>query len=102
MSSTRGSGTDRAVVDDVFGRDTRREIWSGNYKEALPISVQNFDLTVVLPAVFYMFRRSYRRGKGKFLDVFGEPSAASRQSRRIATVERVATKLAESANFEGL
>lgn len=91
----------RAIVDDVFGRDTTREIWSGNYTKAIPISIQDFDLTAVLPAVFYMFRFSYRRGKGKFLDVFGEPIFSRKQGKKVASIEGVAGKLASSDNFEG-
>ena len=60
MSSNRGSTTARAIVDDLLGRDTTREIWTGNYLNALPISVQDFDLSAVLPAVFYMFRFGHR------------------------------------------
>jgi hypothetical protein len=95
MSSNRPA---RAIVDDVFGRDTTREIWSGNYTKALPISVQDFDLTAVLPAVFYMFRFSYRRGKGKFIEAFGSSLTLGK---RVATVERVASKLAARDDFRG-
>ena len=43
MSSSRRPLTARAIADDVFGRDTTREIWSGNYSKALPLSVQDFE-----------------------------------------------------------
>jgi hypothetical protein len=98
MSSSRPA---RAIVDDVFGRDTTREIWSGNYTKALPISVQDFDLTAVLPAVFYMFRFSHRRGKGKFIDVFGESISGRTQEKKVATIEGVAKKLAVNSDFTG-
>jgi len=98
MNSSRPA---RATVDDVFGRDTTREIWSGNYFKAIPITVQDFDLTAVLPAVFYMFRFSHRRGKGKFLDAFGEPVSGRKQGKKSATVEEVARKLALSEDFLG-
>lgn len=98
MNSTRPA---RAIVDDVFGRDTTREIWSGNYFKAIPITVQDFDLTAVLPAVFYMFRFSHRRGKGKFLDVFGEPVLGRKQGKKAATIEEVARKLASGDGFTG-
>src|SRR5207302_603055 len=78
-----------------------REIWSGNYFKAIPITVQDFDLTAVLPAVFYMFRFSHRRGKGKFLDVFGEPISGRKQGKKAATIEEVARKLASSDDFRG-
>lgn len=100
MSSTRGSISARAIVDDVFGRDTTREIWSGSYTKALPITVGDFDLTAALPAVFYMFRFSYRRGKGRFLEVFGGDVGSARERKQAATVERVATKIAQSDAFQ--
>src|SRR5215469_1839919 len=98
MSSNQ---TARAIVDDVFGRDTTREIWSSSYSKALPISVQGFDLTAVLPAVFYMFRFSYRRGKGKFLEVFGQPTSGLAHAKKVATIEGVAKALAGRSDFEG-
>ena len=71
MSAGKTATTARAIVDEVLGRGMTREIWTGNYEKALPISVQDFDLSAVLPAVFYMFRFGQRRGKGKFLETFG-------------------------------
>jgi hypothetical protein len=78
-----------------------REIWSGNFAKALPVSVQDFDLSAVLPAVFYMFRFGHRRGKGKFLETFGSDAGPTKERRRAATVDRVAIKLAENESFEG-
>jgi hypothetical protein len=91
----------RAIVDDVLGRGMTREIWSGNYDKTLPVSVNDFDLGGVLPAVFYMFRFGYRRGKGKFLDRFGGETGTPRDRRRAATVERVAEKLSRVDSLEG-
>ena len=71
-----------------------REIWTGNYEKALPISVQDFDLSAVLPAVFYMFRFGQRRGKGKFLEAFGSDAGTAKERKQAATIERVASKLA--------
>ena len=78
-----------------------REIWSASYDKALPISVQDVDLTAVLPAVFYMFRFGQRRGKGKFLETFGGDSGTTRERKRAATIERVANKLASAEVFDG-
>ena len=47
-----------------------QKIWSASYANVLPVAVQDFDLSAVLPAVFYMFRFGHRRGKGRFLDEF--------------------------------
>ncbi len=84
MSAT----TARAIVDDVLGRSMTREIWTGNYEKALPVSVQDFDLAGILPAVFYMFRFGLRRGKGKFFETFGGESGTTKERRRAATIER--------------
>lgn len=91
----------RAIVDDVLGRDMTREIWTGNYDQALPVSVQNFDLSAILPAVFFMFRRGHRRGRGKFLETFGSDTGTDRERRKTATIDRVACKLAENTSFLG-
>jgi len=93
--------TPREIVEEVLSRGMVKQIWTGNYEKALPISIQDFDLKAVLPAVFYMFRYGYRRGKGKFLDVFGSDSGTDKKKKRIATIERVAEKLAATEFFEG-
>ncbi len=95
------SATAREIVTDVLGPSMTREIWTGNYEKALPLSVQVFDLSAVLPAVFYMFRFGQRRGKGRFLDVFGGDGETVRARRQTATIERVAVKLAASGTFAG-
>jgi hypothetical protein len=100
MSAARTPTTARSIVDDVLGRGMTREIWTGNYEKALPVTVQDFDLSAVFPAVFYMFRFGHRRGKGKFLETFGGDAETTKGRRRGATIERVATKLAETQSFE--
>ena len=84
----------RAIVRDVLPRRMADEIWSARYDKALPISLDDFELSAVLPAVFYMFRFGQRRGKGNFLATFAPESHNIRERRRAATVERVAEKLA--------
>ena len=93
--------TSRGIVEDVLGRDMTREIWTGNFEKALPLSVQDFDLSAILPAVFYMFRFGQRRGKGKFLKTFGTSTGSAKEQRQSATIGRVASKLAESDHFKG-
>ena len=93
--------TARAIVDEVLSRGMTREIWTGNYDKALPVSVQDFDLSAVLPAVFYMFRFGQRRGKGKFLETFGSKTGTPRERRQGATIERIASILAENGKFIG-
>src|SRR5262245_45131768 len=101
MSAAKTPTTARSIVDDVLGRARTREIWTGNYDKALPVSVQDFDLSAVLPAMFYMFRFGHRRGKGNFLEIFSGDGGTARERRRAATIERVANKLADTKFFEG-
>jgi len=78
-----------------------REVWTGNYAKALPISLQAFELSAVLPAVFYMFRFGKRRGRGNFAQTFGGGAGTIRERRSLATVEKVAQKLASDNCFAG-
>ena len=91
----------RQLAEEVLARDMTREIWSGNYDKALPVSVQDFELSAVLPAVFYMFRFGHRRGVGKFLKTYGSNSGTLSQRRRSATIERIAEKLAGTDDLRG-
>ena len=97
--------TARATVKEVLSPSMARDIWAGNYHKALPISVADFDLSAVLPAVFYMFRFGHRRGRGGFLETFGSKEGTPKQRRQAATIERIADMLIESnekfAGFEG-
>lgn len=97
MSPAKTATTGRAIVEELLGRDMTREIWTGNFEKVLPVSVQDFDLSAVLPAVFYMFRFGWRRGKGKFIETFGRTMERS----QVATIESVAIKIAENNEFEG-
>jgi hypothetical protein len=101
MSRGSTSAAVRAIIDDVFGRGMTRDIWAVNYDRVLPVTVADFDLTGVLPAVFYMFRFGHRRGKGRFIDTFSGDASTAKERRRHATAERVAAKLAEKPSFEG-
>lgn len=94
----------RAIVQQVLPRKMADEIWSARYDKALPISLASFEISAVLPAVFYMFRFGQRRGKGKFLETFAPQGGSDRERRRAATVDRVAGKLAareDIADFDG-
>lgn len=101
MPRSTSAKTPKAIVDDVLGPSMTREIWSANFDKALPISVQDYDLSAVLPAVFYMFRFAQRRGKGRFLEVFGGEQGTLQERRRAATIKKIAQKLAESEKFQG-
>ncbi len=93
--------TARAIVDDVLSRAMTREIWTGNCEKVLPVSVQDFDLGAVLPAMFFMFRFGHRRGQGKFLDSFGVGGSTDKEKKRLATIDRVAEYLAQTKWFSG-
>ena len=101
MSPSTNARTARGIVDDVLGRGMTREIWTGNYDKALPVSVQDFDLAGVMPAVLYMFRFGHRRGKGRFLATFGADVGTAKERRRTATIEKVAATLASQTSFDG-
>lgn len=88
----------RKIVEQVLPPAMTKEIWSENYNKLLPVSVQDFDLAAVLPAVFYMFRFGHRRGKGKFVEAFGPPNGTPHQRKRATTVKAVATKLADGGD----
>lgn len=91
----------RKLVEDVLSPHMTREVWSGNFHKALPVSLQSFELSEMLPAVFYMFRFGDRKGKGEFLDTFGEDGETPSQRRRSATIERVAESLAAADGLKG-
>lgn len=91
----------RKLVEDVLSPHMTREVWSGNFHKALPVSLQSFELSEILPAVFYMFRFGDRKGKGKFLDTFGAGGETPSQRRRSATIERVAESLAATDGLKG-
>ena len=91
----------RDIVREVLPRRMADEIWSAQYDKALPITLNEFELSAVLPAVFYMFRFGQRRGRGAFLSTFAPDGATVPERRRVATVERVAGKLASSPNLDG-
>ncbi len=95
------AATSRKIVEDVLGRDMTREVWSGNYSRALPITIQDFDLAAVLPAIFYMFRYGYRRVKGKFLETYGSQEGTPKQIRESVTIDRVSGNLASKNQFDG-
>lgn len=100
MSSASSGQTARCIVDEVLGRGMSKAIWTTNYDRVLPITVQDFDLTAVLPAIFYMFRFGHRRGKGQFLETFGGDGTAT-ERKNAATIDRVASTLAEQQPFTG-
>ncbi len=93
--------TARDIVEQVLSPKMTQEIWSGNYDKVLPITINGFDLAAILPAVFYMLRFGWRRGKGEFLTTFGPEKGTSSQQKRAVTMARIADKLAQDERFAG-
>ena len=86
--------TPREVATAALGPRMTKEIWSRNYEKVLPISLLDFDISAVLPAVFYMFRFGKRRGPGGFVGTFGPSEGTKSQRRNGTTAHSVASHLA--------
>ena len=93
------ANTARSLVEDVLSAGMTREIWSSSYYKVLPVTLQDFEISSILPVVFYMFRFGHRRGAGKFLETFGSTTGTPAQRRKSATVDRVSEKLAATEKF---
>lgn len=65
------SKTAKTIVEDVLTPARTRELWTANYLPALPLTPQSFEIGALLPAMLYMARWGYRRGKGAFSESFG-------------------------------
>ena len=91
----------RAIVRKVLPINMADELWTGNYEKVLPVAIQHFEVSTVLPAIFYLFRFGQRRGPGRFLITFAPEKATTRERKRATTVERVATVLARRPDFSG-
>jgi hypothetical protein len=63
--------TAKTIVEDVLSTSTARDVWTANYFPALPFTPNGFELSSLMPAVFYMFRTGKRRGKGRFHETYG-------------------------------
>jgi len=94
-------GTAKGLAEDVLGRPLMRDVWSGNYDKVLPVSLQNFDMSAVLSAMFYMFRWGHRRGKGGFTPTYGGTEGTVAEQRRLATIDHISERLAATEYFEG-
>jgi hypothetical protein len=87
-------GTYKTRLQTAFGKPWCDRVLTGDYRPAVPFSIQDVDITATLPAIFYLSRYVQRRGKGRLAEVFGggdkEPSVAS-----------VASQLAQTHHFRG-
>lgn len=95
------ASTPREVARDVLSRRMADELWTGNYNEALPITISGFELSAVLPVIFYMFRFGQRRGRGQFVNVFAPEGGTPRQKRQRTTIDRIAFVLANEEYLTG-
>ncbi|MFN3684284.1 MAG: hypothetical protein ACK41F_10185 [Fimbriimonadaceae bacterium] len=72
-------------------------VWTANTELVVPLTLQDFNVGAVMPAVFFMLRRGRRRGKGRF----GQEYASIRGRRSRALIRDVAEKLATASVMEG-
>jgi hypothetical protein len=61
----------KTIVEEVLTPARAKELWTANYFTALPFTPQHFEVGSLLPAMLYMARWGYRRGKGHFVETFG-------------------------------
>jgi len=100
---------EKEILQDVLTPAMVSDIWSANYPEVIPFSLQQFSVGALLPAVFYMFRRGYRRGQGnfgkEFAPLLGETDTtrgSAKNNPTVASVARVLSSDAERfAGFDG-
>lgn len=83
----------REIVEAVFTKPLADSIWTANTMAVLPLTPQNVAIGSVLPAVFFMCRRGYRRGKGRFQEAFA-PAEDTR-----ATTASVAIRLTQDQDL---
>lgn len=95
------ASTPRVLASQVLPPKMVSDIWTSNYTKALPISLSAFELSAVLPAVFYMFRFGQRRGRGQFLKTFAPEGLPVKDRRRKTTVDRVASVLSKEDGVAG-
>jgi hypothetical protein len=90
---------EKEILNEILTPAMVNEIWTTNYPEALAFTLQDFSVGALLPAVFYMFRRGYRRGQGDFADKFApildEAEFSRTGTKNAATVASVARVLSE-------
>ena len=89
------------IVADVLSPAMFEALWTNNYNKVLPISVQDFDLSTMLPAMFYLFRYGERRGSGRFLKAFAPDTKTTGRKRKEVTIDRIGEVFLQSDDFVG-
>ncbi|NJM13291.1 MAG: hypothetical protein HC889_16725 [Synechococcaceae cyanobacterium SM1_2_3] len=80
--------TARNIVEESLTKQRADTLWTANYLPVLPITPQSFDVSAVLPAMLYLARWGHRRGKGKFIETFGQQEGKTQKPPTIADVAR--------------
>jgi len=78
--------TAKTIVEDPLGPQRARALWTANYFPALPIAPQSFEIGALLPAMLYMARFGHRRGRGRFVETFGNQRDGTTTAPTVATV----------------
>jgi hypothetical protein len=84
--------TARNIVEESLTKQRTDALWTANYLPVLPMTPQDFDIGALLPAILYMARWGHRRGKGKFIETFGQREG---RTYKLPTIADVARKLVQ-------
>jgi hypothetical protein len=87
----------KTIFEDVLSVPIVKKLWTANYDPAIPFTIQGFDIGSLLPAILYMFRWGHRRGKGKFIEAYGNKN----DKKSIATINSILSVLCERNEFNG-
>ncbi len=91
----------QGIVSDVLSPMMFEALWTNNYNKVLPIAIQNFDLSTMLPAMFYLFRYGERRGAGRFLKAFAPNAKGIGKKKKEVTIDQVGETLLQGDAFMG-
>lgn len=88
----------KEVFESVLSVPTVKKLWTANYQPALPFTPQEFSIGAIMPAVFYMFRWGHRRGKGKFIEKYGQ---IQNEKKLPPSIDHISGMLMRQPGFEG-
>lgn len=72
------SKTAKTLVEEAISPARARGLWTANYFPALPFTPQHFEIGGLLPYMLYMARWGHRRGKGNFVETFGQKDGSGK------------------------
>ncbi|WP_156013142.1 hypothetical protein [Thioalkalivibrio sp. HK1] len=93
--------TVQKIVGDTLTRTMFDAIWTNNYYKVFPVTMQDFDISTMLPSIFYLFRYGERRGTGAFFKFFALDAEPARKSEKKATIDQVGKALTQKDDFKG-